>query len=79
MNSLAEWEENKVILHNKIPEFYGFLSIHYKYKGTLFIQEQQDIFNSGPHSITNDMSIFLINLLLRDNRTSDLAFKFNIW
>ena len=79
VHSVAMWQENTDYFQNKVPEIHGFLNRHYDKKTNIFRHELQDIFNNGPQSISNDMTIFLMNLLLRDNRRSDLAFKFDIW
>ncbi len=85
VKSVAEFEGNKLLLNNKIPEIYGFYQKHFKYEGKIFGGEQDKVFNNNvgslasPGSITNYFQFFLMYQFSKYNRTSDLAHSFNIW
>ena len=79
VRSVSLFPENKDLLLNKIPEMYGFLSRNFGYKENLFSQSIEKTFSNGSTSILNVMSLFLMNIFIKESRTSDLAHKFNIW
>jgi hypothetical protein len=79
VKSVSLFPENKNLLRNKIPEMYGFLSRNFGYNGNLFTQSIGKTFSNGSTSILNVMSLFLMNIFIKESRNSDLAHKFNIW